>query len=278
MSDDPSRQSLFSTCPTVKSPDPVSDESLKRSTSARIFDRLFQSMADRFAPNSLSGSLTVRLPGGREITFGHEATGPQAKLVLHDYSVVRAALKRGGLGFAESYMAGRVDTPDLTKIFDFFIRNFEALRASGGSLFKMRLPDRLWHLLRNNSRKGSKRNIEAHYDLGNDFYSLWLDPSMTYSSAIFANPNEDLETAQQRKYDQVLSAIDAKENDRVLEIGCGWAGLPSGRRAKACMCMALRCLMSSWPSRARAWNGWAFPTAPGLKSATTAIRKANMTR
>ena len=224
MSDDPSRQNLFSTCPAVKSPDPVSDESLKRSTSARIFDRLFQSMADRFAPNSLSGSLTVRLPGGREITFGHEATGPQAKLVLHDYSVVRAALKRGGLGFAESYMAGRVDTPDLTKIFDFFIRNFEALRASGGSLFKMRLPDRLWHLLRNNSRKGSKRNIEAHYDLGNDFYSLWLDPSMTYSSAIFANADDDLEAAQQRKYDHVLTAIDAKANDRVLEIGCGWGG------------------------------------------------------
>ncbi len=224
MSAAPNHRNLFSTCPAVKSPDTVSDESLKRSRSARVLDNLFQRMADRFAPRSLSGSLTVRIPGGREITFGHEATGPQAKLILHDYSVIRAGLKRGGLGFAESYMAGRVDTPDLTKLFDFFISNFEALRAAGGSLFKMRLPDRLWHLLRDNSRKGSKRNIEAHYDLGNDFYALWLDPSMTYSSAIFANADEDLEKAQLRKYDHVLKAIDAKQGDRVLEIGCGWGG------------------------------------------------------
>ena len=224
MSAAPNHRNLFSTCPAVKSPDTVSDESLKRSRSARVLDNLFQRMADRFAPRSLSGSLTVRIPGGREITFGHETTGPQAKLILHDYSVVRAGLSRGGLGFAESYMAGRVDTPDLTKLFDFFICNFEALRAAGGSLFKMRLPDRLWHLLRDNSRKGSKRNIEAHYDLGNDFYALWLDPSMTYSSAIFANADEDLEKAQLRKYDHVLKAIDAKQGDRVLEIGCGWGG------------------------------------------------------
>ena len=224
MSAAPNHRNLFSTCPAVKSPDTVSDESLKRSRSARVLDNLFQRMADRFAPRSLSGSLTVRIPGGREITFGHEATGPQAKLILHDYSVIRAGLKRGGLGFAENYMAGRVDTPDLTKLFDFFISNFEALRAAGGSLFKMRLPDRLWHLLRDNSRKGSKRNIEAHYDLGNDFYALWLDPSMTYSSAIFANADEDLEKAQLRKYDHVLKAIDAKQGDRVLEIGCGWGG------------------------------------------------------
>ena len=224
MSAAPNHRNLFSTCPAVKSPDTVSDESLKRSRSARVLDNLFQRMADRFAPRSLSGSLTVRIPGGREITFGHEATGPQAKLILHDYSVIRAGLKRGGLGFAESYMAGRVDTPDLTKLFDFFICNFEALRAAGGSLFKMRLPDRLWHLLRDNSRKGSKRNIEAHYDLGNDFYALWLDPSMTYSSAIFGNADEDLEKAQLRKYDHVLKAIDAKPGDRVLEIGCGWGG------------------------------------------------------
>ena len=224
MSAAPNHRNLFSTCPAVKSPDTVSDESLKRSRSARVLDNLFQRMADRFAPRSLSGSLTVRIPGGREITFGHEATGPQAKLILHDYSVIRAGLKRGGLGFAESYMAGRVDTPDLTKLFDFFISNFEALRAAGGSLFKMRLPDRLWHLLRDNSRKGSKRNIEAHYDLGNDFYALWLDPSMTYSSAIFATADEDLEKAQLRKYDHVLKAIDAKQGDRVLEIGCGWGG------------------------------------------------------
>ena len=224
MSAAPNHRNLFSTCPAVKSPDTVSDESLKRSRSARVLDNLFQRMADRFAPRSLSGSLTVRIPGGREITFGHETTGPQAKLILHDYSVVRAGLSRGGLGFAESYMAGRVDTPDLTKLFDFFICNFEALRAAGGSLFKMRLPDRLWHLLRDNSRKGSKRNIEAHYDLGNDFYALWLDPSMTYSSAIFGNADEDLEKAQLRKYDHVLKAIEAKPGDRVLEIGCGWGG------------------------------------------------------
>lgn len=210
----------------------MSDDALKPSRFAIARDRLFQKIADRFAPADLKGSLTVELPGGHVVTFGHDKTGPQASITLKDYSVVGAGLKRGGLGFAESYMAGKVDTPDLTRLFDFFIDNYEALRAKGGRLFRMRLPDRLWHMLRNNSRRGSKRNIEVHYDLGNDFYSLWLDPSMTYSSAIFATADETLEAAQNRKYDAVLKAIGGKPGERVLEIGCGWGGFAE-RAAKS---------------------------------------------
>lgn len=201
----------------------MSDENPKAAKPA-FLDRVFQKVADRMAPAGLQGSLKVRLPGGHALTFGHAAAGPQAEIELKDYSVVRAALRRGALGFAESYMSGRTDTPDLKALFDFFIVNYEALANAGGRLFRARLPDRLWHLLRDNTRKGSKRNIEAHYDLGNDFYRLWLDPSMTYSSAIFTHAREGLEAAQQRKYERVLAATGVKKGGRILEIGCGWGG------------------------------------------------------
>jgi cyclopropane-fatty-acyl-phospholipid synthase len=190
----------------------------------RLSDRLFQKIVDHLAPKDLIGSLKVHLPRGHELVFGHEADGPQAEITLKDYSVVAAGIRRGGLGFAESYMAGRVDTPDLKILFDFFMDNYDALAAMGGKAFKSRLPDRVWHLLRDNNRKGAKKNIEAHYDLGNDFYDLWLDPTMTYSSGIFAQGDESLEASQLAKYDAVLQATGVQSGGHILEIGCGWGG------------------------------------------------------
>jgi cyclopropane-fatty-acyl-phospholipid synthase len=190
----------------------------------RFIDRIFQKLVDRMAPADLRGCLKVSLPRGHALEFGHAATGPQADLRLHDYSVVWAALRRGSLGFAESYMSGRVETSDLKGLFDFFMANMETLEAAGGKLFKARMPDRIWHMLRDNNRKGAKKNIEAHYDLGNDFYELWLDPSMTYSSAIFSADTQDLAAAQAEKYAAVLKATQVKPGGRILEIGCGWGG------------------------------------------------------
>lgn len=138
---------------------------------------------------------------------------------------------RGDLGFAESYMAGEWDTNDLTALMKAIGPNESGSRIRQG-LFSERMRERVRHALRSNSRHGSRRNIAYHYDLSNEFYTRWLDPSMTYSSAIFDEPGLSLETAQQRKYQRLLNALDAQPGDHILEIGCGWGGFAeeAGRR------------------------------------------------
>ncbi len=122
-------------------------------------------------------------------------------------------------------MAGDINTPDLGDVFRFFLANKRDLNDAGRGHFKVRFGDKLWHKRRDNSRTGSRRNISAHYDLGNAFYAPWLDASMTYSSAIYAAPNETLEAAQARKLDAIVAALDLKPGMRVLEVGCGWGAL-----------------------------------------------------
>ncbi|WP_079253861.1 SAM-dependent methyltransferase [Endozoicomonas arenosclerae] len=131
---------------------------------------------------------------------------------------------RGIIGLAESYMKGDWDTPDLQALLDWGIHNEQALERSFSSNWLFRKLKRFGHVLNNNSRKGSRRNIAAHYDLGNDFYQLWLDQTMTYSSAVFTNDSESLEQAQANKYQQVSKWLEARPEDSVLEIGCGWGG------------------------------------------------------
>lgn len=148
-----------------------------------------------------------------------------ADLHILDWGVFRDVLKHGDIGFAESYIRGEWNTTDLKAILEIAIRNRTLLeKAIYGSWFGSLLY-RFRHRLRNNSKSGSRKNIHAHYDLGNPFYSLWLDPSMTYSSAWFG---DDLQTplaeAQSNKYRRILSSIDATPGKRILEIGCGWGG------------------------------------------------------
>ena len=167
----------------------------------------------------------IVLPDGRRLKFQNDAPGPDATINIHNYRFINRALAGGDVAFAESYMDGDWSTPDLTAVLRFFSTNFDsAARLSRGNLL-VRSMNMLRHVLsRRNSKSGARKNIMAHYDLGNAFYEKWLDPSMTYSSAWFDNPNQSLEQGQERKYEQICDRIQAAPGSSILEIGCGWGG------------------------------------------------------
>ena len=171
------------------------------------------------------GSLDVQTPEGSQLHFGQEAQ-PRAAIRILDWAVCEAALKSGDVGFAESYMAGQWTSPDLRALLELFVRNRTALEGVIYGGFWGGLLHRARHLMRRNTRKGSRKNIHAHYDLGNDFYKLWLDPSMNYSSAWFAGaPEGSLDAAQGAKMHRALREAGVQAGSRVLEIGCGWGAV-----------------------------------------------------
>lgn len=171
------------------------------------------------------GSLDVQLPDGTQLHFG-QAQGLRAAIRLRNWNVCSAALKSGDIGFAETFIAGDWTTPDLTTLLKLFIANRDEIEQVVYGSWWGSLLYRVRHLFNRNSRTGSKKNIHAHYDLGNEFYRLWLDPTMNYSSAWFeGNANGDLVEAQWAKVRRALRECDVKAGDRVLEIGCGWGAL-----------------------------------------------------
>lgn len=168
-----------------------------------------------------TGRLRVRTPEGHVHRFG--GTGIEAELRINDWAAVTALLARGDIGFGEGYVAGLWDTPEIEPLVTLGLLNEAPMR-------RYAVPGR-WHglafrvldrLVRQNSIAGSGRNTRAHYDVGNEFYGEWLDPSFTYSSALF-DDGDDLERAQMRKYDRILDRLGGAE--RLLEIGCGWGAL-----------------------------------------------------
>ena len=167
-----------------------------------------------------TGRLTVTTPEGEVHNFGRE--GVEAEFRINDWAAVTAALARGDVGFGEAYVAGLWDTDSIEKLTLLALQNLDQFGryayAGPWQALKFRAVDRI---LRANSRSGASRNIQAHYDVGNEFFQLWLDPSMTYSSALYAVGDDDLERAQYRKYDRILDRV---EGERLLEVGCGWGG------------------------------------------------------
>jgi cyclopropane-fatty-acyl-phospholipid synthase len=174
--------------------------------------------------NWVYGRLTFVLPSGRELAIEGAEPGPDARLVIHNFRFVSRVMAAGDIGFGEGFMAGEWDTPDLSTLLEAFTANLDRLTTLlEGNVFS-RMLNFLTHLLNRNSRAGSKRNILAHYDLGNAFYSRWLDPSMTYSAARFERPGQPLSEAQRNKYASLARQIGLGPDHHVLEIGCGWGG------------------------------------------------------
>ena len=172
-----------------------------------------------------TGRLEVALPGGSLALFVGRRPGPSAALRIVSPRMVTRLFKAGSIGFAEGYMAGEWDTPDLAALIYLLHLNEDALEPDFSRLQHLYTAmSAVRHRLRRNSRRGARRNIAYHYDLGNDFYGLWLDETWTYSSALFAHPEEDLASAQRRKYARLLARLDVQPGDRILEIGCGWGG------------------------------------------------------
>jgi cyclopropane-fatty-acyl-phospholipid synthase len=169
------------------------------------------------------GSLKLELPDGRCAYFGDESY--PVTLRLHDWSLFDAVLKSGDIGLAETYIEGSWSTDNLTGLIELFIRNRHSIESLFHGKWWGQLLYRMRHLFNRNSRSGSRKNIHAHYDIGNDFYRLWLDPSMTYSSALFGNGQADnLQQGQDAKYRRILDQLAIKPGQHILEIGCGWGG------------------------------------------------------
>ena len=173
-----------------------------------------------------SGHLKMVLPDGNIREFGNKSDALHAELQILDWSVFKQVLSHGDIGFAESYIRGEWNTPDLKAILELAIRNRTILeKAIYGSWYGSILY-RIRHWLRDNSKTGSRKNIHAHYDLGNAFYTLWLDPTMSYSSAWFSEgEKQSLADAQRAKINRILQSLDTKAGDHILEIGCGWGGV-----------------------------------------------------
>ena len=171
------------------------------------------------------GQITVVLPSGDRIQRSGASTGPSAMLVLNRWRAIGRLISQGDLGFAEAYIDGDWTSPDLPALLELAAGNIALLDRSTAGFWPARIFNRVRHLLRANSKAGSRRNIAFHYDLGNAFYERWLDRSMTYSSALYAHPDQTLEDAQEAKLSRVEQLLDLRGGEKVLEIGCGWGAL-----------------------------------------------------
>ncbi|MEP0942176.1 MAG: cyclopropane-fatty-acyl-phospholipid synthase family protein [Rhizobiaceae bacterium] len=172
------------------------------------------------------GSVKVTIPGGEVIEYNAPKPGPHAHATIHSWGIIRRVLSNGSLGVAESYIEGEWDSPDVTSFLQMFLINAYGGGAEGffNRNILLNLLSKFNHFLNRNTKRGAKRNISAHYDLGNAFYQQWLDPSMTYSSAIFRDGANSLEEAQEAKYRSLAEMTDIRKEHHVLEIGCGWGG------------------------------------------------------
>ncbi len=186
--------------------------------------RMFAMLLRLLASNWTFGRLTVLLPNGETHVLEGRVAGPSGVLAVKDYGFARRVLAAGDIGFAEGYMAGEWESPHLAALLETLVENYDHIRRLFDGNWAMMAVNWLAHRRNRNSRTGSKKNIHAHYDLGNAFYAAWLDPSMTYSSARFEGAEARLEAGQKAKYAALARMMDLRPGMSVLEIGCGWGG------------------------------------------------------
>jgi cyclopropane-fatty-acyl-phospholipid synthase len=195
---------------------------------ARLVARHFHGLIDRIDTGIVSGRIEAMLPDGSFRIVGGQEPGPVAKITLNRWRALVRLVRSGSVGWYQAWEKGEWESPDPVLIFDLFMRNRMSLGNMGRSSGLSRVARLALHMLNRNNRRGARRNIIAHYDLGNDFYRTWLDATMSYSSAIFADPinaKERLEQAQHRKVAHLVDRLALKPGSHVLEIGCGWGYL-----------------------------------------------------
>ncbi|MBT8423824.1 MAG: methyltransferase domain-containing protein [Boseongicola sp.] len=171
-----------------------------------------------------NGRIDFRLPDGRVFSVDAPNPGPVGEIVVHNPDVFARLIREGDLGFADAYLEGWWSTPDLQSFMDVIHADNDDVYDSFGGLQIVRMWERFRHWMNRNTKEQAKKNISHHYDLGNEFYELWLDDTMTYSSALFQTGQESLENAQTLKYKSMVDQMGAGPGDHVLEIGCGWGG------------------------------------------------------
>lgn len=195
------------------------DQSEKRAPSP-VFGLLLRLLS----ANWTWGRLTLVLPDGSHRRLVGKEPGHAAAMNIRSYNFAARVLKGGDIGFAEAYMAGEWDSPELPILLETLVNNYDHIRRLFDGNPLINGINWLGHRLNRNSRRGSRRNIHAHYDLGNAFYASWLDRSMTYSSARFERSGQSLEAGQDAKYASLARLMDLQPGHKVLEIGCGWGG------------------------------------------------------
>ena len=195
---------------------------------ARLFGRGFEHVLDRIDAGLSAGGIHAILPDGSRRILGGRLPGPMPIVHLHSWRSLVRLMTSGSVGWYKAWALGEWSSPDPVPLFDLFMRNGESLGDVARAKGMFRLVNWLAHRFRANDKSRARRNIEHHYDLGNDFYAAWLDPGMTYSSAVFAEPiadEEPLQKAQERKIRLLLDRLDLQPGQKLLEIGCGWGSL-----------------------------------------------------
>ena len=178
----------------------------------------------KLAPKLSIGNLDITFPEGDRHYFEGAQKGPEGHIHIHTQAGLLQIIKKGKLGFCEAYMSGDVTSQNIVNLIEMAVRNNQFIEDKLRMSALSWLTAKISHLRNRNSKTGSRRNIAYHYDLGNDFYELWLDKTMTYSSAVFEDENTPLSDAQIMKYRRLAEMAEIKDGDHVLEIGCGWGG------------------------------------------------------
>ncbi|MDB5702049.1 MAG: class SAM-dependent methyltransferase [Sphingomonadales bacterium] len=207
----------------------------------RVSARLFGIMLDRIDAGLASGSIEASLPDGTVCVLGGRGPGPNVLVTLHRWRALSRLAISGSVGWYEAWTVGEWSSPDPVPLFDLFMRNRVTLGQVARAGGMVRMAQRLRHALRSNSRTGARRNVIEHYDLGNEFYAQWLDPTMTYSSALFKGADfaEPLQGAQERKIGAILDRLALSPGQTMVEIGCGWGGLLGAAAARGIVATGL---------------------------------------